>query len=43
MTVKDGKYKCEICGNLIEVIENGDGDIYCCGEVMEILPLKWSD
>ena len=43
MTTVDTKYKCEICGNLIQVIARGEGDIYCCGVVMEELPLKWSD
>ncbi len=32
-------YKCSICGNLIGVIENGGGELVCCGAVMEeIIP-----
>ncbi|NCC70168.1 desulfoferrodoxin FeS4 iron-binding domain-containing protein [bacterium] len=28
-------YKCEICGNVVEVKENGAGILVCCGEPME--------
>jgi len=27
-------YECEICGNVVKVIENGAGDLVCCGEEM---------
>ena len=27
-------YKCEICGNIVEVLEAGGGDLICCGEPM---------
>lgn len=27
-------YKCEICGNLVEVLEVGGGELICCGEPM---------
>jgi superoxide reductase len=27
-------YKCEICGNLVEVLEGGAGELVCCGEAM---------
>jgi superoxide reductase len=27
-------YKCEICGNVVKVLENGSGDLVCCGEEM---------
>jgi desulfoferrodoxin-like iron-binding protein len=27
-------YKCEICGNVVEVKEDGDGELVCCGEAM---------
>ncbi|MDD2580584.1 MAG: desulfoferrodoxin [Desulfuromonadaceae bacterium] len=30
-------YKCELCGNIIEVIHAGDGDLSCCGQQMKIL------
>ena len=28
-------YKCEICGNVVEVKEAGDGELVCCGQPME--------
>ena len=30
-------YKCNICGNIVYVLEAGDGDLICCGEEMELL------
>ena len=30
-------YKCNICGNIVEVVASGDGELVCCGEVMEHL------
>ena len=27
-------YKCEICGNVGEVLEAGGGELICCGEPM---------
>lgn len=29
-------YKCEICGNIVEVLHGGDGDLVCCGEEMKL-------
>ena len=28
-------YKCDICGNLVEVILNGSGELVCCGQPMK--------
>ena len=28
-------YKCEICGNIVEVLHEGQGVLVCCGEEME--------
>jgi superoxide reductase len=28
-------YKCEACGNIVEVIHGGDGELVCCGEAMQ--------
>ncbi|MCX7641090.1 MAG: desulfoferrodoxin [Elusimicrobiales bacterium] len=36
MTSLKGIYKCEICGNIIEVLHIGKGDIICCGKEMKI-------
>lgn len=30
-------YKCEICGNIVEVLHAGDGDLSCCGQEMKLL------
>ena len=30
-------YKCNICGNIVEVVASGVGELVCCGEVMELL------
>jgi len=27
-------YKCEICGNVVEVKEVGGGELVCCGQSM---------
>jgi len=28
-------YKCEACGNIVEVLHGGDGELVCCGEAMK--------
>ena len=28
-------YRCNVCGNLVTVIEAGGGTLVCCGEDME--------
>ena len=30
-------YKCEICGNIVEVLSGADGALACCGENMKVL------
>lgn len=30
-------YKCNICGNVVEVLFAGAGDLVCCGEEMKLL------
>ena len=37
MTKKLQIYKCEICGNIVEVLHGGDGELVCCGEAMKLL------
>jgi superoxide reductase len=36
-------YKCNICGNIVEVLHGGAGDLVCCGEPMELLDEKTAD
>lgn len=30
-------YKCELCGNIVEVLHGGDGELVCCGQPMKLL------
>jgi len=32
-----GIYKCNICGNIVEVLHSGIGDLVCCEQPMELL------
>ena len=36
-------YKCEKCGNIIEVLHGGAGQLVCCGEPMKLFEAKDSD
>lgn len=36
-------YKCNICGNIVEVLEAGGGQLVCCGQPMELLTEKTED
>ena len=29
-------YKCEICGNIVEVLHGGKGELVCCGQPMDL-------
>ena len=41
MTVKLQVYKCGICGNLVQVLQEGDGNLFCCGKEMELLGIQY--
>ena len=30
-------YKCNVCGNIIEVLHSGAGELVCCGQPMNLL------
>lgn len=30
------KYRCSVCGNEVEVINAGGGELVCCGKSMEL-------
>lgn len=30
-------YKCEVCGNIVEVLNGGKGELVCCGQPMKLL------
>ena len=33
-------YKCNICGNVVQILVNGHGELVCCGESMEKIEPK---
>ena len=30
-------YKCDACGNIVEVLHGGTGELVCCGEAMKLM------
>jgi superoxide reductase len=36
-------YKCSVCGNMVEVLRVGGGDMACCGKPMENVTAKTAD
>lgn len=43
MAAKMEIYKCNLCGNIVEVLHGGDGELVCCGEPMKKLIEKAED
>ena len=43
MTKLKEVYKCEICGNIVEVLHTGVGELVCCGEPMKLQEEKTKD
>lgn len=37
MAKKYGIYKCEVCGNIVEVYHEGEAPLVCCGEEMKFM------
>lgn len=37
MAEKMQVYKCELCGNIVEVLHGGVGELVCCGQPMKLL------
>ena len=37
MTERLQIYKCEVCGNIVEVLHEGVGELVCCGQPMKLL------
>ena len=37
MTKKNAISHCQICGNMVEVIQEGVGQLVCCGKPMELM------
>jgi superoxide reductase len=36
-------YKCEMCGNIVEVLHGGKGELFCCGEPMNLMEEQTAD
>ena len=36
-------YKCNICGNMVETVHVGGGELVCCGKPMELLKENTTD
>ena len=43
MAAKLEVYKCMLCGNIVEVLHGGDGELVCCGEPMKKLTENTTD
>ncbi len=43
MTVQKQIYKCNVCGNITEVLHTGEGELVCCGQPMELFQEKVTD
>ncbi|HOO57440.1 MAG TPA: desulfoferrodoxin [bacterium] len=37
MAEKNQIYKCDLCGNIVEVLHGGKGALVCCGKEMRLL------
>ncbi len=37
MTERMQVYKCEICGNIVEMLHGGKGELVCCGQPMKLM------
>ena len=36
-------YKCEVCGNIVEVMHGGAGELVCCGQPMTLFKENTTD
>ncbi len=43
MTIQRQVYRCNVCGNIVEVLHAGQGELVCCGQPMELLQEKATD
>lgn len=43
MTIINEIYKCNLCGNIAQVLHSGDGELVCCGQPMERLAEQTAD
>jgi len=43
MAKKMEVYKCDLCGNIVEVLHEGEGQLVCCGQPMTLLTENTTD
>jgi superoxide reductase len=43
MTKRLQVYKCEVCGNIVEVLHEGAGELVCCGQPMKLFEEQTAD
>jgi superoxide reductase len=43
MTEKLQIYKCEVCGNIVEMLHTGAGQLVCCGQPMKLFQENTTD
>ena len=43
MAAKLEVYKCSMCGNIVEMLHGGDGELVCCGESMKKMAENTTD
>ena len=43
MAAKLEIYKCQACGNIVEILSGGDGELVCCGQPMAKLTEQTAD
>ncbi len=43
MTKLNEIYKCEVCGNIVEMVHDGAGELVCCGQPMKLQVEKKED
>ena len=43
MAEKNDVFKCNLCGNIVELINVGGGELVCCGQPMEKMEAKSAD
>jgi superoxide reductase len=43
MTKRGQVYKCEVCGNIVELLHTGAGTLVCCNQSMKLLDEKTAD
>lgn len=43
MTVRNEVYKCNVCGNIVEVLHAGVGKLVCCEQPMQLMTENTTD